>query len=65
MEFDDEDENRVILFVYDMKLLFLDGRVVYIKQLELVMLVKDLILDMVIIVKKGFVFVCEICEKQS
>ncbi|KAJ6790770.1 pre-mRNA-splicing factor ATP-dependent RNA helicase DEAH7 [Iris pallida] len=65
MEFEDEDERRVILLVHDTKPPFLDGRVVYTKQAEPVMPIKDPTSDMAIISRKGSVLVREIHEKQS
>lgn len=64
-EFDDEDENRVILLVHDTKPPFLDGRVVYTKQAEPVMPIKDPTSDMAIIARKGSALVRETREKQS
>ncbi|KAJ7570096.1 hypothetical protein O6H91_01G106800 [Diphasiastrum complanatum] len=64
-EFEDEDENRVILLVHDTKPPFLDGRVVYTKQAEPVMPVKDATSDMAIIARKGSALVREVREKQS
>lgn len=64
-EFDDEDENRVILLTHDTKPPFLDGRVVYTKQAESVMPIKDPTSDMAIISRKGSALVRETREKQS
>ncbi|XP_057452509.1 pre-mRNA-splicing factor ATP-dependent RNA helicase DEAH7 [Lotus japonicus] len=64
-EFDDEDERRVILLVHDTKPPFLDGRVVYTKQAEPIMPIKDPTSDMAIISRKGSTLVREIHEKQS
>lgn len=64
-EFEDEDENRVILLVHDTKPPFLDGRVVFTKQAEPIMPVKDPTSDMAIISRKGSALVREIREKQS
>lgn len=64
-EFDNEDENRVILLVHDTKPPFLDGRVVYTKQAEPVMPVKDPTSDMAIIARKGSALVRETREKQN
>ncbi|KAH0449763.1 hypothetical protein IEQ34_020455 [Dendrobium chrysotoxum] len=65
MEFEDEDERKVILLVHDTKPPFLDGRVVYTKQAEPVMPIKDPTSDMAIISRKGSSLVREIHEKQS
>ncbi|KAK9267827.1 hypothetical protein L1049_010263 [Liquidambar formosana] len=64
-EFDDEDERKVILLVHDTKPPFLDGRVVFTKQAEPIMPIKDPTSDMAIISRKGSVLVREIHEKQS
>ncbi|XP_020526384.1 pre-mRNA-splicing factor ATP-dependent RNA helicase DEAH7 isoform X2 [Amborella trichopoda] len=64
-EFEDEDEKKVILLVHDTKPPFLDGRVVFTKQAEPIMPVKDPTSDMAIISRKGSALVREIHEKQS
>jgi len=64
-EFEDEDENRVILLVHDTKPPFLDRRVVFTKQAEPIMPVKDPTSDIAIISRKGSTLVREIREKQS
>ncbi|GFZ21155.1 RNA helicase family protein [Actinidia rufa] len=64
-EFDDEDERKVILLVHDTKPPFLDGRVVFTKQAEPIMPLKDPTSDMAIISRKGSALVREIHEKQS
>eukprot|EP00271_Cylindrocystis_brebissonii_P010230 TRINITY_DN26364_c0_g1_i1.p1 TRINITY_DN26364_c0_g1~~TRINITY_DN26364_c0_g1_i1.p1 ORF type:complete len:1371 (-),score=323.28 TRINITY_DN26364_c0_g1_i1:363-4475(-) len=63
-DIDDEDENRVILLVHDTKPPFLDGRVVFTKQQEPVMPLKDPTSDMAIIARKGSALVREVREKQ-
>ncbi|XP_022749420.1 pre-mRNA-splicing factor ATP-dependent RNA helicase DEAH7 isoform X2 [Durio zibethinus] len=64
-EFDDEDERKVILLVHDTKPPFLDGRIVFTKQAEPIMPIKDPTSDMAIISRKGSTLVREIHEKQS
>ncbi|KAM0047441.1 putative RNA helicase [Helianthus debilis subsp. tardiflorus] len=64
-EFDDEEERRVILLVHDTKPPFLDGRIVFTKQAEPIMPVKDPTSDMAIISRKGSNLVREVHEKQS
>lgn len=64
-EFENEDENRVILLVHDTKPPFLDRRVVFTKQAEPIMPVKDPTSDIAIISRKGSTLVREIREKQS
>ncbi|XP_073302624.1 pre-mRNA-splicing factor ATP-dependent RNA helicase DEAH7-like [Primulina huaijiensis] len=63
--FDDEDERKVILLVHDTKPPFLDGRIVFTKQAEPIMPLKDPTSDMAIISRKGSTLVKEIHEKQS
>ncbi|KAF7723566.1 DEAH-box RNA helicase prp16 [Apophysomyces ossiformis] len=53
MDFDDENENRVHVLVHDIKPPFLDGRLVFTKQLEAVEHVRDPTSDMAIISRKG------------
>lgn len=64
-DFDDEEERKVILLVHDTKPPFLDGRVVFTKQAEPIMPIKDPTSDMAIISRKGSTLVREIHEKQS
>lgn len=64
-EFDEEEECKVILLVHDTKPPFLDGRVVFTKQAEPIMPLKDPTSDMAIISRKGSSLVREIREKQS
>ncbi|KAK2636746.1 hypothetical protein Ddye_031538 [Dipteronia dyeriana] len=64
-EFDDEEERKVILYVHDTKPPFLDGRIVFTKQAEPIMPLKDPTSDMAIISRKGSNLVREIREKQS
>ncbi|XP_038713676.1 pre-mRNA-splicing factor ATP-dependent RNA helicase DEAH7 isoform X2 [Tripterygium wilfordii] len=64
-EFDDEEERKVILLVHDTKPPFLDGKVVFTKQKDPIMPIKDPTSDMAIISRKGSSLVREIREKQS
>ncbi|KAI3875585.1 hypothetical protein MKW92_046251 [Papaver armeniacum] len=64
-EFEDEDECRIILLIHDIKPLFLDGRVVFTKQADPVVPLKDPTSDMAILSRKGSALVREIHEKQS
>ncbi|XP_023547917.1 pre-mRNA-splicing factor ATP-dependent RNA helicase DEAH7 [Cucurbita pepo subsp. pepo] len=64
-DFDDEEEKKVILLVHDTKPPFLDGRVVFTKQAEPIMPIKDATSDMAIISRKGSALVREIHEKQN
>ncbi|MQL78705.1 hypothetical protein Taro_011108, partial [Colocasia esculenta] len=65
MDFEDEDERKVILHVHDTKPPFLDGSVVFTKQAEPVMPIKDPTSDMAIISRKGSALFREIREKQT
>lgn len=65
MDFDEEDERKIILLVHDTKPPFLDGRVVFTKQAEPVMPLKDPTSDMAIIARKGSALVRQVHEKQS
>ncbi|KAF9568089.1 DEAH-box RNA helicase prp16 [Mortierella alpina] len=58
-DFDDEAEDRVHLLVHDIKPPFLDGRVVFTKQIEPVQTVKDPTSDMAIFSRKGSALVRE------
>lgn len=58
-DFDDESEARVHLLVHDIKPPFLDGRVVFTKQVEAVQSVKDPTSDMAIFSRKGSALVRE------
>ncbi|KAF3788484.1 Pre-mRNA-splicing factor ATP-dependent RNA helicase [Nymphaea thermarum] len=64
-EFEDEDERKVILLVHDTKPPFLDGRIVFTKQAEPVLPLKDPTSDMAIISRKGSALVRTVHEKQS
>ncbi|KAK6246536.1 hypothetical protein SCA6_009626, partial [Theobroma cacao] len=64
-EFVYEDERKVILLVHGTKPPFLDGRIVFTKQAEPIMPIKDHTSDMAIISRKGSTLVREIHEKQS
>ncbi|GMY25535.1 pre-mRNA-splicing factor ATP-dependent RNA helicase DEAH7-like [Fagus crenata] len=64
-EFDDEEEHKVTLLVHDIKPPFLDGRVVFTKQAEPIMPIKDPSSDMAKISRGGSALVKEILEKQS
>ncbi|CAI7791894.1 unnamed protein product [Closterium sp. NIES-53] len=62
-DIDDEDENRVLLLVHDTKPPFLDGRIVFTKQQEPVMPLKDPTSDMAIIARKGSALVRELSKQ--
>ncbi|KAI3939962.1 hypothetical protein MKW98_029738 [Papaver atlanticum] len=64
-EFEDEDERRIILLIHDIKPSFLDERVVFTKQADPVVPLKDPTSDMAILSRKGSALVREIHEKQS
>ncbi|KAG2187165.1 hypothetical protein INT44_004837 [Umbelopsis vinacea] len=52
-DFDEENENRVHLLVHDIKPPFLDGRMVFTKQVEAVQHIRDPTSDMAIFSRKG------------
>ncbi|KAF9346672.1 DEAH-box RNA helicase prp16, partial [Mortierella sp. AD094] len=58
-DFDDDSEARVHLLVHDIKPPFLDGRVVFTKQVEAVQSVKDPTSDMAVFSRKGSALVRE------
>ncbi|KAK9727570.1 Pre-mRNA-splicing factor ATP-dependent RNA helicase PRP16 [Basidiobolus ranarum] len=59
MDFDEDNEGRVHLLVHDLKPPFLDGRMVYTKQLEGVQPVRDPTSDMALFARKGSTLVRE------
>ncbi|KAG8365918.1 hypothetical protein BUALT_Bualt17G0021900 [Buddleja alternifolia] len=61
---DDVEEQNVILLVHDTKPPFLNGRIVYTKQVEPIMPLKDPTSDMAIISRKGSALVREIHDTQ-
>ncbi|PIA42587.1 hypothetical protein AQUCO_02000194v1 [Aquilegia coerulea] len=63
--FEEDDEQKVRLLVHETKPPFLGGKVVFTKQAEAVIPLKDPTSDMAIISRKGSVLVREIHEKQS
>ena len=64
-DFDDEDENRITLLVHDQKPPFLDGRIVFTKQADPVLPVKDPTSDMPTIARKGSNLVKEYRQKRD
>ncbi|KAI3944566.1 hypothetical protein MKW98_021024 [Papaver atlanticum] len=63
-EFEDEDECRVNFLIHDTKLLFLNEKVVFTKQADPIVPLKDPTSDMAIISRKGSALVREIHEKR-
>jgi pre-mRNA-splicing factor ATP-dependent RNA helicase DHX38/PRP16 len=61
----DEEENRVHLLVHDIKPPFLDGRLIFTKQIDPVNPVRDPTSDMAIFSKKGSPLVKEIRSKRE
>lgn len=59
LDFTDEEESRVHLLIHDLKPPFLDGRLIFTKQLEPVNPIKDPTSDMAIFSKKGSTLVRE------
>ncbi|KAI8799530.1 P-loop containing nucleoside triphosphate hydrolase protein [Cladochytrium replicatum] len=64
-DFEDEDETRVHLLVRDLKPPFLDGKMVFTKQLEPVQPVKDPTSDLAVFSRKGSRLVREKREQQE
>ena len=65
LDFDNDDDNRVILLVHDTHPPFLDGRYVFTKQSEPILPLKDPTSDMAVIAKNGSRLVKEIREKKE
>mmetsp|Transcript_1864 Transcript_1864/g.6911 ORF Transcript_1864/g.6911 Transcript_1864/m.6911 type:complete len:1245 (-) Transcript_1864:2603-6337(-) len=65
LDFDDTEENRAILLVHDTKPPFLDGRMVFTKQQETVLPVKDMTSDLAQIARKGSALVKEVRTKRE
>ena len=65
LEFDDDTEARVHLLVHDIKPPFLDGRIVFTKQQEAVLVVKDPTSDIATLSKKGSQVLRELREKKD
>ena len=64
-EFNDEVESRVQIMVHNTKPPFLDGRVTFTTQLEMVSTVRDSTSDMAICAKKGSQLVLEVREERE
>lgn len=62
---DDEDESRVVLIVHETKPPFLDGRIIFTKQSDPVIPLKDPTSDMAVVSRKGCPLVKEIREKRD
>jgi pre-mRNA-splicing factor ATP-dependent RNA helicase DHX38/PRP16 len=62
-DFADESENKVQLLVHDMQPPFLDGRIVYTSQTEMVSVVKDPTSDMATVARKGSHLLHEVREQ--
>jgi len=65
MDFDDNQEARIHLLVRDLKPPFLDGNIIYTKQLEAVQSIKDPSSDMAVVARKGSRLVREKRERQE
>jgi len=65
LDFDDSEENRAVLLVHDTKPPFLDGRMVFTKQQEMILPVKDMTSDMAQIARKGSALVKEVRAKRE
>ena len=64
-DFAEETENKVQLLVHDLKPPFLDGRVVFTTQQELVPVVKDATSDIAVLARKGSSLLREVREQQE
>ena len=62
---EDMQESRAHILVHDLKPPFLDGRMVFTKQLEPVQTVRDATSDLAIFAKKGSRLVREKCEQRE
>lgn len=60
-EYDNEDENRVLLLVHDTKPPFLEGKVVGTKGGDIVLPLRDPTSDMAVIARKGSDLVKQVC----
>ena len=65
LDFETEEENRVVLLVHDMKPPFLEGKQVFTKQAEMVLPVKDQTSDMAMIARKGSALMQEVRGKRD
>lgn len=65
MDFDKDDDVRAVLLVHDTKPPFLDGRVVFTKQSQAVLPLRDPTSDMAVIAKNGSQLVKEVREKKE
>lgn len=61
----EDDENRVILMVHDIKPPFLDGRIVFTTQTEAVQVVRDPTSDMAQLAKKGSAILRQIRDRND
>lgn len=64
-DFDDDNESRIHILVRDLKPPFLDGKMVFTKQLEPVQSVRDPTADMAVVARKGSKLVREKREQQE
>ncbi|ORX57172.1 hypothetical protein BCR36DRAFT_580584 [Piromyces finnis] len=65
MDFDDNQEARIHLLVRDLKPPFLDGNIIYTRQLEAVQPIKDPSSDMAVVARKGSRLVRDKRERQE
>ena len=65
LDFETEEENRVMLLVHDTKPPFLDGRAVFTKQADMVLPVKDATSDMAMIARRGSALMREVRQKRD
>lgn len=65
LDFDDEEESKVHLLVHDLRPPFLDGRIVFTKQIEPVNPIRDPTSDLAVFSKKGSLLVRERREQRE
>ena len=65
LDFSNEDDNRVVLLVHDSRPPFLDGRILFTRQSDPVMPIKDPTSDMAVVARKGSNLVAEMRAKKE
>ena len=65
LDFSSEDDNRVVLLVHDSRPPFLDGRILFTRQAEPVMPLKDPTSDLAVVARKGSALVAEMRAKKE
>ena len=65
LDFSNEDDKRIVLLVHDSKPPFLDGRIIFTKQADPVMPLKDPTSDLAVVARKGSTLVAEMRAKKE